>query len=94
MAVAYPSRINGGSGCRQRSGARAAARRSAVGVVVTALLQNTYGEEKASAVLDDQVRGVYRLYRTFGGDDMDANRPSRDYRNTFQYAPSSAPKAR
>ncbi|HEX7334669.1 MAG TPA: M1 family aminopeptidase [Pyrinomonadaceae bacterium] len=48
--------------------------------------KNTYGEVKASAVLDDQVRGVYRLYRTFGGDDMDADRPSRDYRNTFQYA--------
>jgi hypothetical protein len=48
--------------------------------------KSTYGEEKASAVLDDQVRGVYRLYRTFGGEDMDANRPSRDYRNTFQYA--------
>jgi hypothetical protein len=48
--------------------------------------KNTYGEEKASAVLDDQVRGVYRLYRTFGGDDMDPNRPARDYRNTFQYA--------
>ena len=45
-----------------------------------------YGSEKAAAVLDDQVRGVYRLYRTFGGDDMDANRPSREYRNTFQYA--------
>ena len=45
-----------------------------------------YGDEKAAAVLNDQVRGVYRLYRTFGGDDMDANRPSRDYRNTFQYA--------
>jgi aminopeptidase N len=48
--------------------------------------KKTYGEEKAKLVLDDQVRGVYRLYRTFGGDDMDANRPSRDYRNTFQYA--------
>ncbi len=48
--------------------------------------KKTYGEEKAKAVLDDQVRGVYRLYRTFGGDDMDANRPARDYRNTFQYA--------
>ena len=45
-----------------------------------------YGQEKAAAVLDDQVRGVYRLYRTFGGDDMDANRPSHDFRNTFQYA--------
>jgi hypothetical protein len=48
--------------------------------------KSTYGEEKATAVLDDQVKGVYRLYRTFGGDDMDANRPARDYRNTFQYA--------
>ena len=48
--------------------------------------RNAYGKEKADAVLDNQVRGVYRLYRTFGGDDMDANRPSRDYRNTFQYA--------
>ena len=48
--------------------------------------RNTYGAERAEAVLNDQVRGVYRLYRTFGGDDMDANRPSRDYRNTFQYA--------
>jgi hypothetical protein len=45
-----------------------------------------YGPEKAATVLDDQVRGVYRLYRTFGGEDMDANRPSRDFRNTFQYA--------
>jgi hypothetical protein len=46
----------------------------------------TYGDQKAAAVLEDQVRGVYRLYRTFGGEDMDANRPSRDYRNSFQYA--------
>jgi Peptidase family M1 domain len=48
--------------------------------------KNIYGDVKAKAVLEDQVSGVYRLYRTFGGDDMDANRPSRDYRNTFQYA--------
>ena len=48
--------------------------------------RSTYGEERAAQVLEDQVKGVYRLYRTFGGDDMDANRPSRDYRNTFQYA--------
>jgi len=45
-----------------------------------------YGEQKAAVVLQDQLQGVYRLYRTFGGEDMDANRPSRDYRNTFQYA--------
>ena len=44
-----------------------------------------HGEQKAAAVVEDQLRGVYRVYRTLGGDDMDANRPSRDYRNTFQY---------
>ncbi|HEY6231505.1 MAG TPA: M1 family aminopeptidase [Pyrinomonadaceae bacterium] len=48
--------------------------------------QEVYGKQKAAAVSEDQLRGVYRLYRTFGGDDMDANRPARDYRNTFQYA--------
>jgi hypothetical protein len=48
--------------------------------------KSNHGSEKAAAVLDDQVRGVYRLYRTFGGEDMDANRPTRDFRNTFQYA--------
>jgi hypothetical protein len=48
--------------------------------------RNVYGEQKAASILEDQLRGVYRLYRTFGGEDMNANRPSRDYRNTFQYA--------
>lgn len=48
--------------------------------------RNVYGQERATMVLEDQVRGVYRLYRTFGGEDMDANRPTRDYRNSFQYA--------
>ncbi|HBB88484.1 MAG TPA: hypothetical protein DC047_12800 [Blastocatellia bacterium] len=45
-----------------------------------------YGDQKAAAVLEDQLRGVYRLYRTFGGADMNADRPSRDYQNTFQYS--------
>ncbi|HSS19092.1 MAG TPA: M1 family aminopeptidase [Pyrinomonadaceae bacterium] len=45
-----------------------------------------YGEAKATEVVADQLQGVYRLYRTFGGEDMDANRPTRDYRNSFQYA--------
>jgi hypothetical protein len=48
--------------------------------------REVHGEQRAAAILEDQLRGVYRLYRTFGGDDMNANRPSRDYRNTFQYA--------
>jgi hypothetical protein len=45
-----------------------------------------YGEQKAAVVLEDQLRGVYRLYRTFGGADMNADRPSRDYQNSFQYS--------
>ncbi len=48
--------------------------------------REVYGEQQAQAVLQNQLLGVYRVYRTFGGDDMDANRPSRDYRNSFQYA--------
>jgi peptidase M1-like protein len=48
--------------------------------------KEVYGDAHAATVLEDQLLGVYRLYRTFGGDDMDANRPSRDYRNSFQYA--------
>jgi hypothetical protein len=47
--------------------------------------RDTYGESAATSVLEDELRGVYRLYRTFGGDDMDANRPTREYRNSFQY---------
>jgi hypothetical protein len=54
--------------------------------------RHVYGAEKAAVVLEDQLQGVYRLYRTFGGDDMDANRPSRDYRNTFQYSAVVATK--
>lgn len=45
-----------------------------------------YGEERAAMVIEDQLKGVYRLYRTFGGDDMNADRPAREYRNSLQYA--------
>jgi len=48
--------------------------------------EDLYGEKRAAAVLQDQLRGVYRLYRTFGGEDLAADRPARDYRNSFQYA--------
>jgi Peptidase family M1 domain len=48
--------------------------------------KQVHGEQKAAAIMQDQLHGVYRLYRTFGGDDMNANHPSRDYRNSFQYA--------
>jgi hypothetical protein len=48
--------------------------------------KETYGEQRAAAVLNDQLLGVYRVYRTFGGEDMDANRAARDYRNSLQYS--------
>ncbi len=48
--------------------------------------RETYGEEKAAAASDEQLRGVYKLYRTFGGEDMEASKPAREYRNSFQYA--------
>ncbi len=48
--------------------------------------RETHGEEQTTNALEEQLRGVYKLYRTFGGDDMEASRSSRDYRNSFQYA--------
>ena len=54
--------------------------------------REVYGDELAATVLDDQLLGVYRVYRTFGGEDMDANRPTREYRNSFQYAAIVATK--
>jgi hypothetical protein len=48
--------------------------------------RETKGEARASAARDDQLRGVYEVYRTFGGDDMAADRAAREYRNSFQYA--------
>lgn len=50
------------------------------------------GEQQAAMVLEDQLLGVYRLYRTFGGEDMVANRAARDYRNSFQYTAIVATK--
>lgn len=48
--------------------------------------QELHGAERAALALDDQLRGVYQIYRTFGGDDMAADRDAREYRNSFQYA--------
>jgi len=48
--------------------------------------RDVYGEDRAATALDEQLRGVYRLYRTFGGEDMEADRGAKDYRNSFQYA--------
>ncbi|MEJ7713243.1 MAG: M1 family aminopeptidase [Pyrinomonadaceae bacterium] len=48
--------------------------------------RDTHGGERAAVALDDQLRGVYKVYRTFGGEDMTADRQARDYRNFFQYS--------
>jgi hypothetical protein len=48
--------------------------------------REAYGAERAAQASDDQLRGVYEIYRTFGGEDLPAERAARDYRNSFQYA--------
>ena len=51
-----------------------------------------HGEEQTRNALEEQLRGVYKVYRTFGGDDMEASHASREYRNSFQYAAIVATK--
>lgn len=50
------------------------------------------GEELAREALEDQLRGVYQVYRTFGGEDMPADRHAREYLNSFQYSAIVATK--
>lgn len=54
--------------------------------------RETHGEEQTENALEEQLRGVYKVYRTFGGDDMEASRSAREYRNSFQYAAIVASK--
>ncbi|HSQ25104.1 MAG TPA: M1 family aminopeptidase [Pyrinomonadaceae bacterium] len=54
--------------------------------------RETHGEQQTENALEEQLRGVYKVYRTFGGDDMEASRSSRDYRNSFQFAAIVASK--
>ncbi|HVF43196.1 MAG TPA: M1 family aminopeptidase [Pyrinomonadaceae bacterium] len=55
-------------------------------------VQDVHGEVRASEVQEDQLRGVYQIYRTFGGEDRAAGSPTREYRNSFQYAAIVATK--
>jgi hypothetical protein len=48
--------------------------------------REAHGDQQAADAMDEQLRGVYKLYRTFGGEDMEASRAAREYRNSFQYA--------
>src|SRR5439155_3232919 len=43
------------------------------------------GEERANRGMEGQLRGVYKVYRSFGGEDIEANRATHDFRNSFQY---------
>jgi hypothetical protein len=54
--------------------------------------KEVHGEERAATALNDQLRGVYKVYRTFGGEDMAADRAAREYRNFFQYSAIVASK--
>ncbi|MDX6693188.1 MAG: hypothetical protein QOF02_791 [Blastocatellia bacterium] len=54
--------------------------------------KEAHGEERAATALNDQLRGVYKVYRTFGGEDMAADRAAREYRNFFQYSAIVASK--
>jgi hypothetical protein len=45
-----------------------------------------HGPEHAARAADEQLRGVYKIYRTFGGRDREANHPAHFYRNSFQYS--------
>src|SRR5215831_712700 len=54
--------------------------------------RETHGEQETENALEEQLRGVYKVYRTFGGDDMEASHAAREYRNSFQYAAIVATK--
>lgn len=54
--------------------------------------KEVHGAERAELALNDQLRGVYRIYRTFGGEDMEADRAATEYRNSFQYSAIVASK--
>jgi len=55
-------------------------------------VQDVHGDARAAEVQEDQLRGVYQIYRTFGGEDRAAASPTREYRNSFQYAAIVATK--
>ncbi|MDX2030804.1 MAG: M1 family aminopeptidase [Blastocatellia bacterium] len=44
-----------------------------------------YGKDLGNLVLDQQLKGVYQVYRMLGGPDMEVDRPLRDFRNPLQY---------
>jgi hypothetical protein len=54
--------------------------------------REAHGAERAAQASEDQLKGVYEIYRTFGGEDLPADREAREYRNSFQYAALVAAK--
>jgi hypothetical protein len=55
-------------------------------------VERAHGAERAREAEEEQLRGVYQLYRTFGGEDTAADRPAREYRNSLQYSAVVASK--
>jgi hypothetical protein len=45
-----------------------------------------YGKPLGKLIVDQQLRGAYQLYRMFGGADLEAERPAKDFRSNLQYA--------
>jgi hypothetical protein len=45
-----------------------------------------HGAERAERARREQLCGIYKIFRTFGGRDDAANRPARAFRNQFEYA--------
>lgn len=45
-----------------------------------------FGNNRAQMISEDQLRGVYKIYRTFGGEDLPANRPAHEFKTSFQYS--------
>jgi len=54
--------------------------------------EDVHSEARATSALNDQLRGVYKVYRTFGGEDMSADKSAREYHNFFQYSAIVASK--
>jgi aminopeptidase N len=54
--------------------------------------REVHGEELAAGAMNEQLCGVYKVYRTFGGEDIEADRATREFRNSFQYSAIVASK--
>ncbi|MBK6797732.1 MAG: hypothetical protein IPG76_13385 [Acidobacteria bacterium] len=45
-----------------------------------------YGKKLGELIIDQQLRGTYQAYKMLGGADLEADKPTRDYKNSLQYS--------